>query len=112
MPWRRKRLPTPVFLPGGSHGQRSLAGYSSGGHKELEMTEWLIHTDKSFSLGKSYHCVSQVPTFYKFHKACVKHEAAQEDSSPAGEGAHSKLGHSEQERRFLGVSSLGPKKRP
>jgi len=26
--WRRERLPTPVFLPGESHGQRSLVGYS------------------------------------------------------------------------------------
>ena len=31
--WRRKRLPTPVFWPGESHGQRSLAGYSPWGHK-------------------------------------------------------------------------------
>jgi len=29
IPWRRKWHPTPVFLPGKSHGQRSLAGYSS-----------------------------------------------------------------------------------
>ena len=28
IPWRRKWLPTPVFLPGKSYGQRSLAGYS------------------------------------------------------------------------------------
>ena len=28
IPWRRKCQPTPVFLPGESHGQRSLAGYS------------------------------------------------------------------------------------
>jgi len=28
LPWRRKWQPTPVFLPGKSHGQRSLAGYS------------------------------------------------------------------------------------
>ena len=37
----RKRLPIPcqVFLPGESHGQRSLAGYSPWGHKELAMTE-------------------------------------------------------------------------
>ena len=28
IPWRRKRQPTPVFLPGESHGQRSLVGYS------------------------------------------------------------------------------------
>ena len=27
-PWRRALQPTPVFLPGESHGQRSLAGYS------------------------------------------------------------------------------------
>ena len=30
---------TPVFLPGKSHGQRSLVGYSSQGHKELDTTE-------------------------------------------------------------------------
>ena len=36
--WRRKWQPTPVFLPGKSHGQRSLVGYSSWGHKELDMT--------------------------------------------------------------------------
>ena len=34
MPWRRKWQPIPVFLPGESHGQRSLAGYSSWGHTE------------------------------------------------------------------------------
>ena len=28
IPWRRAWKPTPVFLPGESHGQRSLAGYS------------------------------------------------------------------------------------
>ena len=33
IPWRRKRLPTPVFLPGKSHGQKSLAGYSPWGSK-------------------------------------------------------------------------------
>ena len=32
---------TPVFLPGESHGQRSLAGYSPWGCKELERTERL-----------------------------------------------------------------------
>ena len=28
IPWRREWLPTPVFLPGGFHGQRSFAGYN------------------------------------------------------------------------------------
>ena len=32
-PWRRKWQPTPVFLPGKSHGRRSLAGCSPRGHK-------------------------------------------------------------------------------
>ena len=39
IPWRREWQPTPVFLPGESHGQRSLAGYSPWGHKELDTTE-------------------------------------------------------------------------
>ena len=39
IPWRRKWQPTPVFLPGEFHGQRSLVGYSAWGHKELDMTE-------------------------------------------------------------------------
>ena len=41
IPWRRAWLPTPEFLPGEFHGQRSLAGYSAWGHKELDMTEQL-----------------------------------------------------------------------
>ena len=41
MPWRRAWQPTPVFLPDGSHGQRSLAGYSPWGHKESDTTERL-----------------------------------------------------------------------
>ena len=54
-PWRRKWLPTPVFLPGEFHGQRCLAGYSLWGRKELDTTEWLtlllkdvrfLHTQK------------------------------------------------------------------
>ena len=35
IPWRRKWQPTPVFLPGKSHGQRSLASYSPWGHKRV-----------------------------------------------------------------------------
>ena len=40
-PWRRKWQPTPVFLPGKFHGQRSLAGYMPWDHKELDITERL-----------------------------------------------------------------------
>ena len=37
--WRRAWQPIPVFLPGESHGQRILVGYSPWGRKELDMTE-------------------------------------------------------------------------
>jgi len=37
--WRRAWQPTPVFLPGESHEQRSLAGYSPQGRTESDMTE-------------------------------------------------------------------------
>ena len=40
IPWRRERQPTPVFLHGEFHEQRSLAGYSPWGRKELDTTEW------------------------------------------------------------------------
>ena len=44
IPWRRKWQTTPVFLLGESHGQRSLAGYSPWGPKELDTTELSTHT--------------------------------------------------------------------
>ena len=54
IPWRRAWQPTPLFLPGESHGQRSLAGYSPWGHKELDTSEWwtCIYTHK-YSFGLS-----------------------------------------------------------
>ena len=46
IPWRRKRqISTLIFLPGKSHGQRSLVGYSPWGRKELDTTEQLNWTD-------------------------------------------------------------------
>ena len=39
--WRRQWHPTPVLLPGKSHGWRSLVGSSPWGRKELDRTEWL-----------------------------------------------------------------------
>ena len=41
IPWRREWLPTPVFLSGEFHGQRSLVGYSWWDHTELNTTERL-----------------------------------------------------------------------
>ena len=39
IPWKREWLSTPVFLSGESHGQRSLAGHSPGGHKDSDAIE-------------------------------------------------------------------------
>ena len=45
--WRRKWQPTPVFLPGKSHGQRSLVGYSTWGRKELGSTQVLNNNSRT-----------------------------------------------------------------
>ena len=42
-PWRREWQPISVSLLGKSHGQRSLAGHSAQGHKQLDMTEVTEH---------------------------------------------------------------------
>ena len=88
MHWRRKWQPTPVFLPGKSHGQRSLVGYSSPwGCKESDTTERL-HFTKYYPLMsqevKSNYiflffiifCFPRV-TFFFFHLptfVCICHE--------------------------------------
>ena len=46
--WRRKWKPTPVLLPGKSHGWRSLVGYSPWGRKESDATERLHFTSLHF----------------------------------------------------------------
>ena len=47
--WRKKWQHTPVLLPGESHGQRSLAGHSPWGRRELDTTE----VTKQASIGTS-----------------------------------------------------------
>ena len=51
IPGRSEWLPTPVFLPGKFHGQRSLAGYSLRGLKELDTTEQLTFSLHIFTMG-------------------------------------------------------------
>ena len=53
-PRRRKWQPTPVFLHGLSHGQRSLVGYSPWGLKELDITEHIRNIPKDPS-SKCHH---------------------------------------------------------
>ena len=58
VPCRRKWQPTPVFLPGKFHGQRSLAVYSPWGGKELDTTECMhtyTHTPTHITLFSSRH---------------------------------------------------------
>ena len=54
---RRKWWPTPVLLPGESHGWRSLVGCSPWGWKKSDMTEWLsIHVQLLYSTGNLTQC--------------------------------------------------------
>ena len=54
--WRRKWQPTPIYLPGKSHGETSLVGCSPGGHKRVAhdlMTKHIIsdHPKELYKLG-------------------------------------------------------------
>ena len=68
IPWRRKWQPTPVFLPGESHGWRSLVGYSPSGHKESDTTEWLDFHFHSLALSLVYG-----PTLTAIHDSWENH---------------------------------------
>ena len=75
-PQRRAWQPTPVFLPGESYGQRSLAGYSPWSHKELDMTEVTYHIhitccfaeikNSSFGIFDSSECGSLCHIYFSF----------------------------------------------
>ena len=66
--WRRAWQPTPLFLPGESHGQRSLAGYSPQGHTESNITEVTQHTSGYQEHLKPYIKVQEKnnATIYRF----------------------------------------------
>ena len=66
IPWRRAWLPTPVFLPGEPHRQRSLVGYIPRGPKESDTTErrstahtHILHVE--LSSGESRRCKMASP---------------------------------------------------
>ena len=63
--WRRKWQSTPVFLPGKSHGQRRLAGYSPWGPKESDMTEHAHTTAHAYLVTSRIHTDPHIHT----HKA-------------------------------------------
>ena len=63
---RREWLPTPVFLPGEFHGQRSLVGYSPWGCKELDTTERLTLSLYFLTLIKSEMSQKTKPSLVAF----------------------------------------------
>ena len=68
IPWKRKWQPTPLFLPGKSHGQRSLVGYSPRGHKELTMTEPL----STQCMCRGRECMGNLPSQTSIFKKSLK----------------------------------------
>ena len=58
--WRRQWHPTPVLLPGKSHGRRSLVGCSPWGHEELDTIERLPFTFHFHALEKEMAAQSGV----------------------------------------------------
>ena len=76
IPWGRKWQPTLVFLPGESHGQRRLVGYSLWGHKELETTEH-AHMIMTLEGHWSIACNSGEVTelLNKYNLLCIRREA-------------------------------------
>ena len=64
IPWRRERLPTPLFLPGEIHGQRSLVGFHQWSHRVGH--DWMTNT---FSF--PFHLL----TFSVLEKLCVLSES-------------------------------------
>ena len=64
IPWKRAWQPTPVFLPGESHGQRSLAGYSPGDCQEMDKRTKHACTlvPRHKALGSAPSSFSSVPT--------------------------------------------------
>ena len=71
IPWRRAWQPTLVFLPGESHGQRSLVGYGPQSCKELDTTEATQHARvprAGYRLGyktqSKYVSIWEINTFY------------------------------------------------
>ena len=59
IPWRMAWQPTPVSLPGESHGQRSLVGYSPWGHEESDVSEY-AHTGGGEEQGGARVCLQRL----------------------------------------------------
>ena len=68
MTWSRKWQSTPGFLPGKSHGQKSLAGYSPWGYKERDTSEWpkgKLDTRASTGWVSIFHTRVELPVLFR-----------------------------------------------
>ena len=95
MHWRRKWQPTPVFLPGKSHGWRSLLGYSPWGLKESDTTERLhfhFHSASLTTLKPDYvdhnHLTCVLRNLYAGEEATVRTGHGTTDWFKMGQGVH------------------------
>ena len=71
--WRKEWQPSPIFLPGEFHGQRSLVGYRPWGCKELDTTEWLT---------LSLFIIQRSPKWNKTNKQTKKNNKKQQQKPP------------------------------
>ena len=83
IPWRRKWQPTPVFLPGKFHGQRSLVGYSPGGHR--------VGHDWVTSLSLSLSCIGE-GNGNPLQCSCLENPGTGEPGGLLSMGSH-RVGH-------------------
>ena len=90
MPWRREWQPTPVFLPGEFHGQRSLAGYSPWSRKESDRTEQLTHKEPTitFILTQRFRAKDSIAVSTESDSCSVVSDCVSMDCSPPGSSVH------------------------
>ena len=126
IPWRREWLPTPVFLPGKFHGQRSLAGLQSMGSQRIEY-DWMTNAfTNSFTAvnwpfrGGLMAAKPEVPAYGSEHRVSVtkgtqthcKTDYFHSGNSPGRMPIHPD--HTEVDLAFLrlGCAYLRPKQLP
>ena len=74
MHWRRKWQPTPVFLPGESHGRRSLVGCSPWGHTQSDTTEatWQAAGSHNYIYIHHMYIYTYIYVYILSHFSCVQ----------------------------------------
>ena len=92
IPWKKEWQPTPVSLPGGSHGQRSLVGYSPRSHKRVGYYLATEQQQQSKKKVKNHHCIEIVPMLITEFVGTLLHVALASPSSWAWGALWEKLG--------------------